>query len=123
MKYFDNWEFNKIIPLIETNPFEAKIRFEEYLKKYPKDYTTYPFYISTLITLRELNEAEKVLEYITTIIDQDIKYVNNYKNNTRSKLLNEHILTVKVKLLLYQDKYDIKVDTIEENKITKNHGE
>lgn len=96
-KYFDNWEFNKIIPLIETNPYEAKIRFEEYLKKYPKDYIPYPFYISTLISTKDITNAKKMLNYIT-----------NFKHNKTftNELFEEHILLIKLKLLLYEDKYD-----------------
>ena len=70
-KYFDNWLFYQIIPLIETNPYEAKRKFEEYLKQYPKDYTAYPFYISTLIAIKELDTAQNLLNYITDIINND----------------------------------------------------
>ena len=96
-KYFDNWLFYQIIPLIETNPYEAKRKFEEYLKQYPKDYTAYPFYISTLIAIKELDTAQNLLNYITDIINNDTKYRNNYNNFNRIKLFYQHIITVKTK--------------------------
>lgn len=113
-KYYDNWKFKQIIPLMETNPYKAKKNFEEYLKNYPKDYTVYIFYISTLITIRELTAANKILDYITNIINNDFNYLNDNKN----KLLQEHLLTVKLKLLSYQDKYDELSLLCEQNKET-----
>jgi len=113
-KYFDEWEFKQIIPLIETNPYEAKIRFEDYLKKYPKDYTAYPFYISTLITIRELTTAKNILEYITNIIKKDHFFLNN--NQTKNELFKQHILLVKLKLLIYTNKYQELSILCEQNK-------
>lgn len=103
-KHFDNWEFNQILSLISNNPNEAKIKFENYLEEYPKDYSIYPFYISTLIALKEFKEAERILKYITNIANNDPKYRNKHNNN--AKLFLRHILTTRIKLLSYQDKYD-----------------
>ena len=57
--FFNKWEFRQALNLAETNPVEAKTLYEEYLKKYPKDYSAYPYYCTVLVTLGEFAAAEK----------------------------------------------------------------
>lgn len=63
-KYFDEWEFHKAQAYSMMNPFEAIKKFEKYLKQYPQDYITYTYYAFSLITIGELDKAEKVLDYV-----------------------------------------------------------
>ena len=73
-KYFDEWEFNQALSFIATNPLVAKLKFQRYLKKYPKDYSAYIYYTVPLITLGEFKEAEKILETLIILIDNDNSY-------------------------------------------------
>jgi hypothetical protein len=63
-KYYDTWQFSQALSLIDTAPEIAKNKLEEYLKKYPKDYSMMAYYSSALVTLNKLSEAQKVLDYL-----------------------------------------------------------
>lgn len=92
-------EFRTIIPLMKTNPFEAKNKCEEYLKKYPKDYMAYTYYASVLITVGQFNEADQVLEYSESTFRK-----NGYYASNENKLKN--IIANKIRILSYQERYE-----------------
>lgn len=102
-KYFDRWEFQQAFSLMETNPVEANLKFEEYLKKYPKDYAIYSYYVSNLITIGELDKAEKVLNYMEKSSKTD-KQFNSQINKV--KRLEENIVFSKLRLMACQEKYE-----------------
>lgn len=102
-KFVDDFEYNKILSLKSTNPFEAKKLMEEYLKKYPKDYIAACNYCDILVLIGEMNEAEKVLNSIITIANND-KYYN--RDHNRTIKLNERVLYSKIKILAYQERYN-----------------
>ena len=56
--YYDRWEFMKAYNFVHTDPIKAKELFEEYIKKYPFDYSAQNYYIFILIVLGEIKEAE-----------------------------------------------------------------
>ena len=101
-KYFNAWESKQAISAMETDPYAAKILFEEYIQKYPKDYSTYPFYCSTLIMLGEFDAAEKVLNYVKSFAKTDKAY-NQFE---KTGLFYENVLFGEIKLLCYQKKYE-----------------
>lgn len=101
-KYFDRWEFEQAITSLLTNPFIAKTKFEQYLSKYPKDYSAYPYYASCLITLKQLEKAERVLNYVTIISRKDSRFSNN---PSKVSFLKHNILHNRLRLLSYQEKY------------------
>ena len=103
-KYFNTWEFNRILSLIDTNPEQAKIKFEDYLQKYPKDYSAYPYYASVLITMREFDNAEKILKHLITIINDD-KKINRLLTPQKIEHIKHNFIYTKIKLLAYQEKY------------------
>lgn len=102
IQYYNSKEFYKIVRIMNINPTEAKIRFEEYIKSYPMDYSAYLYYAETYICLGEFSKAEKIINYIEN-------KVNNDKNFTFEKekiiIFNNHKLYAKLKLLSYQNKY------------------
>lgn len=102
-KYFNKFEFKLAVELLEKNPELSRIKFEEYLKKFPYDYTAYTYYISCLITLGNLDEAENYLNYL-----KNISYIdNNFKSKTnKMSYLNKNLLFAYIKLLCYQHKYE-----------------
>lgn len=102
-KYFNSWEFKQILLLTDTNPFEAKIKFEQYLTTYPEDYSAYPYYISCLITLGLFDESKKILDYINNIQHQDNKFKFKLK---KDKKLKTRFIFSYIQLLTYQGKYE-----------------
>lgn len=103
-KYFDEWEFNQALSFIATNPLVAKLKFQRYLKRYPKDYSAYIYYTVPLITLGEFKKAEKILETLIILIESDKEY--EYKvNKTSQKKIKLNIISSKLRLLSYQEKY------------------
>jgi len=101
--FFDSWEFRYIISLFDTDPLEAKVRFEEYLRNYPNDYSAYTYYTFLLIILGNFEEAESVLE------DVQNSYVNDYnfmKDKKKVDLMEKNIIFDTLKLLSYQERYE-----------------
>jgi len=102
-KYFDNWEFQQALGMRKTNPIEARLRYEEYLKKYPEDYSCYTYYAAVLIRLGEFDLAEKVLDYVKTIASRDSHFANQFQ---KVKNLEGNILFNKLKILYFTGRYE-----------------
>ena len=103
LKYFNKFETNKIINIMNEDPKTAKVMFEEYLERYPKDYCAHIFYASTLITLGNFEDASKILNNVETLANNDINLTDS---SERKKLFERDLLFTKLRLLSYQEKYD-----------------
>ena len=101
-RHYDFYEFSEALSLINADPYESEIRFITYLDKYPYDYSAYTYYASVLISIRKLDEAEKVLDDVCLMASND-SYFN--KNISLYKTFLERYNYAKVKLLSYQNKY------------------
>ncbi len=101
-KHFNVWEFKQALELGEKDPISARVLYEEYLKKYPDDYSAYSYYCSNLITLGELELAEKVLNYV------EKEYLKNDAFNKKHKIekFEYNLFFVRMKLLSYQERYE-----------------
>ena len=102
-KYFDRWEFKQANSIIETNPLEAKLKFEQYLEKYPEDYSTYYYYASVLIILGDLDVAEKVLNFVEEKANNNKEFTNDLK---KVNILNYGILFNRLRILSYKGDYE-----------------
>lgn len=102
-KYFSEWEFKQAFSFFKINPIESKIKFEEYLEKYPKDYLAYTCYSSVLIALKELDNAEKVLDYVDFLVRMDGNFI---KESNRVNKFKRNSIFTRLRLLSYQEKYD-----------------
>lgn len=99
--YYDDWEYKRAMSTASNDPYSGVIQLKEYLEKYPLDYTTYPYYISALITIGQFDTAKENIEYVQAIIDSDV-----YKNDEkRDRILKYSILYSKFKLLCCEKKY------------------
>lgn len=96
---YDLNKFRSIIPLMVTNPIEAKKQYEMYIKKYPQDYSAYPYYASSLITLGYFKEAEEILD----IAEYKLRKHSNHQA-TNNKFKN--FIITKIRLLAYQEKFE-----------------
>lgn len=118
-KYYDRWEFKKILSTIYIDLEQTIIRFEDYLKRYPKDYSAYSYYASALITLGFFDKANSILDYVESVYTNDYKYLNI--DDEKIKTLKCNILYARIKLLCYQEKYNELIDLYNENyEYTKN---
>jgi len=108
-KYYNEWEFKQAISFIETNPLISKLKLEKYLEKYSQDYSAYIYYISVLITLGEFTIAEEILKSIENSMKQ-LKISTKYLDKK-----SIDIVTVKLRLLSYQEKYDELYKCYQEN--------
>ena len=100
--YFNKHEFLQILKIVTSNPYKAKELYEKYLDKYPEDYGTYSYYISTLITLNEIDKASEVLKYMNKLLFKNCSYLS--KTERIEKFQKIYYYT-KLKLLMYQNKY------------------
>ena len=101
-QFHNELELTQALSFFKSDPYEAKSRMEEYIKKYPRSYSDYPFYAGILIALRELEQAEKFLDDVSKLVSND----NYYKNNiTLYKLYQRRYNIAKIRLLLYKGEY------------------
>lgn len=101
-KYFDIFEFQRIIDLMDTDPYSSLLLYEKYLNQYPNDYSAYLLYCSNLIILGKLDEAEKVYNYFEQKYDKD----NSLNGTEKVEKIKISIVFTKIKLLSYQGKYE-----------------
>lgn len=111
-EYFDTWEFTKALDLINTNPIESKRLFEEYLKNHPIDYSAHTFYASCLITLGELDKAEKVLDDIEEKADTNALF---HGLKDRYSHFMDTVIFTRIRLYSYKREYQKMRDFCVEN--------
>ena len=99
---YDSWELDQIHSHIEDDPILAKERFERYLRKYPMDYTTYPYYANTLLVLGLDEDAEKAIKY-----GESLALSNDHFMHIRgvSGTFIGSLHFAKIKLLAYREQY------------------
>ena len=105
--YFNKHEFVQAFALIYKNPFLARTKLQQYLEKYPRDYSAYPYYATTLIHIGLLDEAEEVLEKANELVNDDEKYADIDSNGKKkvSYFFTNYLYT-KIRLLCYQGKFE-----------------
>lgn len=101
--FYDRWLSKQAIDQIKNNPFLAKETFEQYLIIYPRDFSTYPYYISLLITIGEFDKAQEVLDYIEKEFDENSKFLSN---NIKFKIFKNNIIYSKCKLYANLQNFD-----------------
>ena len=102
-KHFDYWEFHKIYQEIEHDPFNVKIKIENYLHNYPTDYNAYAYYIYALIVTADFDNATKHLRILKEKYKNDANFL---KYSNKVDLLKTDILTDEVRLLCHRGEYD-----------------
>lgn len=100
--YFNKYEFKKAVDHGNVNPFTAINMFQNYIQKYPDDYNSYCYYANLLILIGKVDEAESVLDKMLKLKEENTKYQNL---DRRNYYLTNDILWVKLRLLVYQNKY------------------
>lgn len=100
--YYDKWQFEQAVNLSDNNPQEAKLRFENYLENYPKDYSARIYYSFVLSKLGYFNEAEEIIN--------EAEFLFNNNNDSRHRQINEKafeklIIQSRLRSLSYQENY------------------
>ena len=100
--YFDKWEFDNAANIINTNPYEAKLRFENYISKYPNDCSARIYYAFVLSKLGYFDECEKIINIAMDLFEENINLINE-----QSKLeIKKNYINSMLSLLSYQGKYE-----------------
>lgn len=101
-KYYNNWEFKRAMATTENDPFSGAIELSNYLDKYPADYTSYLYYISTLLCIGSFDKAKEILDFIERIVNSDV-YSDCEK---RASILKYSYFFSKLKYLCYKKDYE-----------------
>ena len=111
--YFNNEEYIYIKSFLRTNPSEALIRTEEYIKKYPNDYITGVFYSKVLKVLGYFSEALYVLGNIEERYTSNKKLFNDF---AKYNIIEEKVLYNKLRCLSYLEDFDKVEKLLNENR-------
>ena len=102
--YFNKIQFVKALDLMESDPVESKRQFVKYIHDYPLDFNAYPYYVSILITLGEIENALKVIDKVDELIYR-MGYDKQEKYHHKYQIFREKMLFANLRLLSYQEKY------------------
>lgn len=102
-KYFDEWEFRQALDQLDSNPYDSAIRLEQYVSKYPKDYSMHAYYAYSLITIGQHDKAKAVLDNLEKEAFVDGNFL---KQKRKVELVKRNIIFSRIRLLSYTDKYD-----------------
>lgn len=102
-RYFNENEFQYAINMMETNPFEAKKRFEDYIDKYPNDYYARAYFVHLLARLDEIDYANEIFDSIKTKVNDDKSFSQSDKRIIGFKCI---MALAKIKLLSLEERYD-----------------
>lgn len=102
--------FNKALKVINRDPYEAKILFEDYIQKYPDDYLALSIYVSVLITLKEFTHAKDLLGFL------DKKIINENEQVILEHADMKNIDFSRIRLMSFQGQYSKLYDFINNNK-------
>lgn len=101
-QYFDSYEFNKTRKLGYFYAMDIKEQYDDYFFKYPRDYTSYPYYASFLMKYGYLDEALSVLDYGYNLSRGDHKFMRSYD---KVKYLDKYYYLYKLKIMIYKENY------------------
>ncbi len=104
-KYYHDTYFKKIAKMADENRLEeAILEFQKYVKIYPIDVGGYVYYANVLIKMNRLDEAERILNKVDGIINEDT-----------SILSYEEYKRVRISLLCCQKKYQECYQMLQDN--------
>ena len=101
-RYYNIYEFNKAMNNQYDNPYESKMMYEEYFNKYPNDYASYPYFVSLLISLGEIEYAKEIYELAEKKVIRDNKYRTD---KDKYHYFEYGMFTCKLKILFQEEKY------------------
>ena len=99
--FYNAVEFKNAISNIRNNPWTAKVLLENYISKYPKDYSGRIYYIDDLITLNMIDDA---VEYMNDLIDE-VNGNNQFLKSEKYEIFASKLFPNMIKILAAQGKY------------------
>ena len=112
-KYYDEQKFQFAMSTLETDPYRAKERIEDYIQKYPGDYYARAYYVMLLVRIGLFQEAEDEYEYTLLNAQSDNFYNTDYK---KIKAFKYNMAIAKLKLLAYHYQYQEMLELINNNR-------
>lgn len=117
MKQFWNTvDRHKIDCIKKTNPEQARMMYEDYIKKYPKDYEAKFLYASVLINLKELDFAYDIIKDTKSQYEDDINLKNSHHVK---KIIDGSAFIAETRCLAYMNKFDELLDLLDNQTIEK----
>ena len=102
--YFDKDWYKKICDTYQKNVFESEKMFDEYLKRFPQDYSAKIKYIDNLITIGKFDKATSYLQSVEDSYSIDTKYKN--AKGPSLYIFENGLLLTKLKLFIYTNRYE-----------------
>jgi hypothetical protein len=100
-KYFDKYEFDRIVKLKKYHPVRAMECFKSYVERYPLDVMAHVQYASCLITFANYEEAEKELEISKGLLSKCSIFK---ENEIKARDAKHTLLYNTLRLYAYQNK-------------------
>lgn len=102
-KYFDRWEFTKAISAVYDDPIEAKRLLENYMDKYPSDYSAVCYYIYDLVILGYIEEANYYYNKMDSLINNGFIYSDDEE---KLSYIKKGLVLNKLRLLARDSAYE-----------------
>lgn len=100
--YYDRWDFLQAYGFIHNDPIKSKYLFEEYIKKYPDDYSAQNCYVYLLIVLGNIDEANNYLNNMERSMYYNSKFCNHFD---KIEFVNKGIFLNKIRLYAREGEY------------------
>jgi tetratricopeptide (TPR) repeat protein len=100
-QFYNTFEFERLVKLIDTDIHGAKEGFEDYLLKYSNDLNAYTYYASLLISVGELEKAEELLNKIEARVETDSIY---QRDRIKYEFIKSSVIYNRARLYAYTDR-------------------
>lgn len=110
--YYNRFELKKIKDNMLKNPYESRIKFYYYIKKYPRDYISYGYYAECLLLIGEYDEAERIIDKAKELCLTD----KNFEKTTKNTWFEHIYKVVKLKIMIRQGNYKRVLNYYNKNK-------
>lgn len=110
--HFDAFESRKMFEYYNKDPYYILIKIKNYIEKYPDDYSMLLDYVTILIRVNSIEEASTNFKIIKQKILND-RELDKYP--MKKEELSKKTITIELKLLLYQGKYEEWLNIYKEN--------
>ena len=115
-KYYNRLLFTKAMKVTNSNPYEAKRLYEEYLDQYPTDCLAWTLYASILITLKEFDLASMILDRAENMINQYKRKGDGFQEQHADE---KNLLFGRIRIMSFRGQYKKLLDFLEENPIVE----
>lgn len=105
--HYNRLEAAKVMDLFKKDPYRCLELYENYFNSYPDDFRLYAYYISTLISVSQLDKAEEHLNKLEHIYNTHSFYE---REPEKRRYLTTHLCLDRIKLYMYQNRIEELLD-------------